>query len=118
MYAAAVPVLGVAGWIIPVVAKGRQVSHEAMMILMASPACSPSAAGPSRSSATSATRWCTSPRCCRPVLLASLGGNGATLIAGEAPVGIPPAHMIGALGSTLLFLAATAAGALRHHRPA
>ena len=46
-------------------------------------------------------------------MLASLGGNGATLIAGEAPVGIPPAHMIGALGSMLLFLAATAAGALR-----
>ena len=34
VYAAAVPVLGVAGSIIPVVAKGRQVSHEAMMILI------------------------------------------------------------------------------------
>ena len=109
-----VPVLGIAGSIIPVVAKGRQVSHEAMMILIGLAACSPSAAGPSRSSATSATRWCTSPSVLPPSFPARLARRQRRHARRRrAPLGIPPAHMIGALGSMLLFLAATAAGALR-----
>ena len=115
VYAAAVPVLGVAGSIIPVVAKGRQVSHEAMMILiglaglLAIGGWSQPFFGDERDTLV----YIAFGVAALVPVLASLGGNGATLIAGEAPVGIPPAHMIGALGSMLLFLAATAAGALR-----
>ncbi len=115
VYAAAVPVLGIAGSIIPVVAKGRQVSHEAMMILiglaglLAIGGWSQPFFGDERDTLV----YIAFGVAALVPVLASLGGNGATLIAGEAPVGIPPAHMIGALGSMLLFLAATAAGALR-----
>ncbi len=115
VYAAAVPVLGIAGSIIPVVAKGRQVSHEAMMILiglaglLAIGGWSQPFFGDERDTLV----YIAFGVAALVPVLASLGGNGATLVAGEAPVGIPPAHMIGALGSMLLFLAATAAGALR-----
>ena len=113
--AAAVPVLGIAGSIIPVVAKGRQVSHEAMMILiglaglLAIGGWSQPFFGDERDTLV----YIAFGVAALVPVLASLGGNGATLVAGEAPLGIPPAHMIGALGSMLLFLAATAAGALR-----
>ena len=46
-------------------------------------------------------------------VLASLGGNTATLLKGGVPVGLPPAHMLGSLGAGLLLLLATLAGALR-----
>ncbi|MEO0492409.1 MAG: cbb3-type cytochrome c oxidase subunit I [Actinomycetota bacterium] len=115
VYAAAVPVLGVAGSIIPVVAKGRQVSHAAMMVfiglagLLAVGGWSQPFFGDERDTLVYIAFGVTAVV---PVL-ASLAGNGATLATGEAPVGIPPAHMIGALGSILLLLAATGAGALR-----
>ena len=35
-------------------------------------------------------------------ILASLGGNTATLLKGGVPAGLPPAHLVGALGAGLL----------------
>ncbi|MEM8708133.1 MAG: cbb3-type cytochrome c oxidase subunit I [Actinomycetota bacterium] len=115
VYIAMIPVLGIAGSIIPVVAKGRQVSHAAMVVLIglaglfAIGGWSQPAFGDNRDTLVYIAFGLGAVL---PVL-ASLGGNGATLASGEAPVGIPPAHMIGALGSMLLLLAATTGGALR-----
>jgi len=116
IYSIAIPALGVFGSVVPVVAKGRQVSHPAMMALLG------------LAGVLSVGGWS------QPILdgdhrdllvyvafglaavlpaLAYLGGNAATLKAGEAPVGVPPMHLVGALGAGLLFLAATAAGAAR-----
>ncbi len=110
VYAAAVPVLGVAGSIIPVVAKGRQVSHEAMMILIGLAGLLrrrlvPAVFGDERDTLVYIALGVAASTSCSP----RLGGNGATLpIAGEAPVGIPPArHDRGALARC---------AALRRHR--
>jgi len=116
VYSVAIPALGVLGSVIPVVARGRQVSHPAMMVLLGAAGLlsvggwsQPMLAGDNRDLLVFVAFGLAA------VLpaLAFLGGNAATLKAGDAPVGLPPAHLIGALGAGLMFLAATAAGAVR-----
>jgi cytochrome o ubiquinol oxidase subunit 1 len=115
IYAFAIPVLGVIGSIIPVVAKGRHASHAAAMVLIG------------LAGLLSVGGWS------QPVfgderdqflfvafglvfvvpVLATLALSGLTLLQGEAPVGVPPAHLLGALISGLVLILAGIAGALR-----
>ena len=119
IYSVGVPVLGVASAVIPVVAKGRQVSHPAMMALigLAGLLAVGGWSQPFFSDERDTLVYVAFGVLAVLPVLGVLGGNMATLMKGEAPVGIPPAQMVGALGATLLLLLATIAGALRVIEP-
>jgi len=115
IYAVALPVLGVIGSIVPVVAGVRQVSHAAMMALIG-------VAGflaiggwsqPHFADHRDDVLFIAFGLLAVVPILASLGGNTATLLKGGVPAGLPPAHLVGALGAGLLLLLATLFGALR-----
>ena len=115
VYAFAIPVLGIIGSIVPVVAKGRHASHVGAMVLiglaglLAVGGWSQPAFGDHRDEFLFVAFGLVFVV---PVL-ATLALSGLSLLQGEAPVGIPPAHLLGALGSGLLLLLAGVAGALR-----
>ena len=115
VYSVAIPVLGVIGSVIPVVARGRHASHAAAMVtiglagLLAIGGWSQPHFGDHRDEFVFVAFGLVFVV---PVL-ATLALAGLTLLKGEAPVGIPPAHLLGALGSGLLLLLAATAGALR-----
>ncbi|MEM9467989.1 MAG: cbb3-type cytochrome c oxidase subunit I [Actinomycetota bacterium] len=115
VYAIAIPVLGVIGSIIPVVAKGRHASHAGAMVLiglaglLAAGGWSQPHFGDHRDEFV----YIAFGLVFIVPILATLAVSGLTLLQGEAPVGIPPAHLLGALGSGLLLVLAAAVGALR-----
>ncbi len=115
VYAVALPALGVIGTIIPVVAGARQFNHAVMMILigLAGLLAVGGWSQPFFSDHRDDVLFVVFGVAAVVPVLAFLGGSAATLVQGNAPVGLPPAHLVGALGSGVLLLAATAAGALR-----
>ncbi len=115
VYAVAIPVLGVIGSIIPVVAKGRHASHAGAMVLigLAGLLAVGGWSQPHFGDQRDEFLFIAFGLVFIVPVLATLALSGLTLLQGEAPVGIPPAHLLGALGSGLLLLLAAAAGALR-----
>lgn len=115
VYAVALPTLGVIGSVVPVVAGVRQVSHQAMMVLigLAGLMALGGWSQPHFSDQRDELVFVAFGLIAIVPVLASLGGNSATLLKGGVPTGLPPAHMVGALGAGLLLLLATLSGALR-----
>lgn len=115
IYAIAIPVLGVIGSIIPVVAKGRHASHAGAMVLigLAGLLAAGGWSQPTFGDQRDELLFVAFGLVAVVPILATLALSGLTLIKGEAPVGIPPAHLLAALGAGLLLLLATTAGALR-----
>lgn len=115
IYSLGVPVLGIIGSIVPVVAGARQVSHAAMMALigLAGLLAIGGWSQPAFSDQRDELVYVAFGLIAVVPVLASLGGNSATLLKGGIPAGLPPAHLLGALGSGLLLTLATVAGALR-----
>ncbi len=115
IYAIAIPALGVIGSIIPVVAKGRHASHAAAMTVigLAGLLAVGGWSQPFFADERDEFLFVAFGLVAVVPMLASLALSGLTLLKGEAPVGIPPAPLLGALGASLLLLLATLAGALR-----
>ncbi len=119
VYAIAIPLLGVIGSIISVVAGSRQVSHSAMVVLIGLFGLL-SIGGwsqPHFFDNTDGLVFVAFGLVVIVVVLAFLGGSAATLMSGNTPLGLPPVHLLGALGSGLLLAAAAAAGAVRVIEP-
>lgn len=119
VYAVAIPVLGVLGSVVPVVAGARQASHSAMLVLIGGFGLL--AVGgwsqPYFADTTDDFVFVAFGLAILLPVLGSLGGAAATLRAGGVPAALPPAHLLGAMGGGLLLLAAAASGALRVVEP-
>ena len=115
IYSLGIPVLGIIGSIVPVVAGARQVSHAGMMALigLAGVLAVGGWSQPAFSDQRDELVYVAFGLIAIVPVVASLGGNAVTLLKGGAPAGLPPAHLLGALGSGLLLLCATVVGALR-----
>ena len=115
VYSLGIVVLGIIGSIVPVVAGGRHVSHAAMVSLigLAGVFAVGGWSQPALSDQRAEVVYVAFGLLAVVPVLASLGGNAATLAKGGIPVGLPPAQLVGALGSGLLLLLATVFGALR-----
>ena len=115
IYSFAIPVLGVIGSVIPVVAKGRHASHAGAMVLigLAGLLAAGGWSQPHFGDHRDEFLFVAFGLVAVVPVLATIALSGLTLLKGEAPVGVPPAHLLAALGSGLLLLLATIAGALR-----
>lgn len=115
IYSLGIVVLGIVGSIVPVVAGARQVSHAAMMGLIgfAGVLAIGGWSQPHFSDQRDELVYVAFGLIAIVPVVASFGGNAATLLKGGVPAGVPPAQLLGALGSGLLLLLATVAGALR-----
>lgn len=115
IYSLGIVVLGVIGSIVPVVAGTRQVSHAAMVSLigLAGAFAIGGWSQPVFSDQRAEVVYVAFGLIAVVPVLASLGGNAATLAKGGVPAGLPPAQLAGALGAGLLLLLATIFGALR-----
>ncbi len=119
IYAVAIPVLGVLGTVIPVAAGVRQVSHQAMLVLIG--LFGLLAVGgwsqPYFADTTGDFVFVAFGLAILLPVLGSLGGAAATLRAGRIPRALPSAQLLAVLGAGLLLLAAVVAGALRVIEP-
>jgi len=110
-----IPVLGIIGSIVPVVAGTRHVAHAGLMAAIG--AAGLLAVGgwsqPAFSDQRDELLFVAFGLLAVVPVLASLGLNSLTLARAGVPAGLPPAQLLGALGAGLLLLLATGAGALR-----
>ncbi|MEM9203056.1 MAG: cbb3-type cytochrome c oxidase subunit I [Actinomycetota bacterium] len=115
LYSFALPVLGIIGSIVPVVAQGRHASHAGAMIVigLAGLLSIGGWSQPFFADGRDDFLFIAFGLVAVVPVLATMGLAGLTLFTGDAPVGIPPAPMAGALGGGLVLLLATTIGALR-----
>ncbi len=110
-----IPVLGIIGSIVPVVAGTRHVAHAGLMAAIG--AAGLLAVGgwsqPAFSDQRDELLFVAFGLLAVVPVLATLGLNSLTLAKAGVPPGLPPAQLLGALGAGLLLLLATGAGALR-----
>lgn len=119
VYALAIPALGIIGSIVPVVAGTRHIAHWVMMMFIAVFGLL-SIGGwsqPYFADTTDEIVYIAFGIAILLPVLAVIGGAAATLASGKAPTGLPPAHLLGALGAGALLLAAVVSGALKAIEP-
>ncbi len=119
IYAVAIPVLGVLGSVVPVVAGVRHSSHNAMVVLI-------SLAGlfaiggwsqPYFYDNTEFVVFVAFGLLATVPVIAIIGGSAATILAGKSASGLPPVHLMGALGAAVLLFFGTIGGAMRAVEP-
>ena len=119
IYAIAIPALGIIGSIVPVAAGTRQIAHWIMVTaiglfgLLSIGGWSQ----PYFANTTDEFLYIAFGLAIVLPVFAVVGGAAATLAAGDAPVGLPATHLLGALGAGLLLLAAVVSGALKAIEP-
>ncbi len=119
VYAIAIPALGVIGSIVPVIAGARQIAHWVMVTFVGLFGLL-SIGGwsqPYFANTTDEVLYIAFGIAIVLPVFAVIGGAAATLAAGSAPAGLPPAHLLGALGAGIVLLAAVVSGALKAIEP-
>jgi heme/copper-type cytochrome/quinol oxidase subunit 1 len=119
IYAIAIPALGIIGSIVPVIAGTRQIAHSAMVTFIGVFGLL-SVGGwsqPYFANTSDEILYIAFGLAIVLPVFAVIGGSAATLAAGDAPAGLPAAHLLGALGAGVVLLAAVVSGALKAIEP-
>ncbi len=119
IYAFAIPVLGVLGSVVPVAAGRRHAQHviAATLIGLFGLLAVGGWSQPYFHDNTEQFVFITFGLVAVIPVLGSIGGSADTLVRGRPPAGLPPAHLMGALGASVLLLFATLGGAARVIQP-
>ncbi|NCG38989.1 MAG: hypothetical protein GWP48_15925 [Actinobacteria bacterium] len=119
VYAIAIPALGIIGSIVPVVAGIRQAAHWVMVTFIGVFGLL-SVGGwsqPYFANTSDEILYIAFGIAVVLPVFAVIGGAAATLASGDAPVGLPAAHLFGALGGGVVLLAAVVSGAIKVIEP-
>lgn len=119
IYAIAIPALGVIGSIVPVAAGTRQIAHSVMIgfIGLFGLLSIGGWSQPYFADTTDEILFIAFGIAIVLPVFAVLGGAAVTLAAGKAPAELPTVHLLGALGSGIVLLAAVVSGALKAVEP-
>ncbi len=119
IYAIAIPALGIIASIVPVIAGTRQIAHWVMVAFIGVFGLL-SVGGwsqPYFANTSDEILYIAFGLAIVLPVFAVIGGAAATLAAGDAPVGLPAAHLLGALGAGVILLAAVVSGAMKVIEP-